>query len=172
MVSELTKDVSSTKDHHGAASAARRCDRLMLLLWHSCGSPPTRLKRCKLCSVRYLSSSNALRDEHRVWTVRSPLATASALPRFGTHRVDGPAAIGTEPRVWEESGQIPRLDILRLELVTRPAGSTLGPHRQRPLSVPTQKWVECRRSAGGVPKPSAFPIRASVRSKFLRDVGV
>ena len=53
-------------------------------------------------------SSNAFRDEHRVWTVRSPLAAASALPRFGTHQVDGPAAIGTEPRVWEESGQIPR----------------------------------------------------------------
>ena len=52
------------------------------------------------------TQQNAFRDEHRVWTVRSPLAAASALPRFGTHQVDGPAAIGTEPRVWEESGQI------------------------------------------------------------------
>ena len=40
----------------------------------------------------------------------SPLAVATArvLPLFGAHRVDGPAAIGTEPHVWERTGRIPR----------------------------------------------------------------
>ena len=36
----------------------------------------------------------------RTWTVPSPVAMARVPPLFGAHRVDGPAAIGTEPHVW------------------------------------------------------------------------
>ena len=66
VVGELTKDVFTITEHNRAASAACSCDIFMLLPWHSCGSPLTRLKRCKVCSVLYLSSSMALRDQHRV----------------------------------------------------------------------------------------------------------
>ena len=62
VVGELTKDVPTIAERNGAVLAACRCDIFMLLLWHSCRSPPTRLKQCKLCSVLYLSSSTILTD--------------------------------------------------------------------------------------------------------------
>ena len=97
MVGELTKDVLTIAEHNGAASAACRCDIFMLLLWHSCRSPPARLKQCKLCSVLYLSSSTILSDRDRSWTERSASATPSVLSVVSDQRTDGRAAIGTEP---------------------------------------------------------------------------
>ena len=58
--------------------------------------------------VWYQLLFSASTPEHSDSIVRCAQLVASARFVGSTHRVDGPAAIGTEPRVWEESGGIPR----------------------------------------------------------------